>query len=320
MAINDKFLSWDFNQDIDRQIDYFSNQTPYVADAFRNIKNERSWLLDSFKTDLFDYFDAFQKSTNPSFNAFLNQSWDIATRILPWLTEQEKLVRQKFWPEWEMVQQANNYFKNLQNAINNAVSWGVASAWNQAIRTWASQSAINQAINQARSQWLWDLNKIQWEKIAQQQALLNNYIQLQDALRQQRFNYEDQLLRNPLLQLNQNVNQLGTALLSWLQNITWAEMNQFLANQARAWWGGWGWNSNTALQQLLQQMSWQWQTNKQEPIIATWFEADWKPFKNEIVWTREKTYTTADWKRNQVFFDVKWNDYIKWPNWFTPVV
>lgn len=253
-------LSGDIDRDLQLQIDYFDNvNRPYVADAFRGIKNEKDGLFNSFRTDLFDQFDAFQNAINPTFDQFLRQSSNIANQILPSIQQQRGLVEQQFWPNWELIWQANKYYWNLINALNNAVTWGISAAWNQALRTWASQSAINQAISQARSQWLGDIAKVQWEKLAQQQNMLSNFLQLQDNLRKQQFDYQNELIRNPLLQLNQMIQQLWTSLIGWLQWINNAELQQMLANQLR-WLSGW----TTSTQQLPQQ---QWIQQASKEVI-----------------------------------------------------
>lgn len=234
-------LTGDINRDLQSQIDYFSwvNQ-PYVSDAFRSIKNERDWLFGSFRNDLLDQYDAFQNSINPSFNQFLQTSSNIADQLLPQINQQWQLIQQKFWPEWEFVWQANAYYKNLANAVNNAISGNISWAQNQAVRSGASQTAINQALQQARSAWLNDIAKIQAEKLAQQQSMLTNFLQLQDALRKQKFDYQNELIRNPLLALNERVSQIGQSLLGWLQGISNAEMQQLLLDRARSQAGGWG--------------------------------------------------------------------------------
>lgn len=248
-------LSGDIDRDLQMQIDYFNNvDRPYVADAFRGIKNEKDGLFNSFRTDLFDQFDAFQQAVNPTFDQFLRQSSNIANQILPWIEQQRSLVEQQFWPNWELVWQANKYYVNLLNALNNAVTGWVSAAWNQAQRTWASQSAINQALSQARSQWLWDIAKVQGEKLAQQQNMLSNFLQLQDSLRKQSFDYQNELIRNPLLQLNQIIQQLWTSLIGWLQWINNAEMQQLLS-KSLAWWGGWWVTSQVQQQQVVPQAS-----------------------------------------------------------------
>lgn len=312
-------MTWDIDRDLNLKIDYFDSVgDKSTADIFRWLKNEKDWLFWSFKNDLIDQYAAFQESLNPSFNQFLGQSQRIANEILPWIKSQQELVNKQFWPSGELYNQATNYYKNMMDAVNNAVSWQVASAANQWIRAWASQSSINQALNEARNAGLPQLSKVQSEKLAQQQNLLNNFLQLNDSLRQQQFNYENELIRNPLLQLNQQISTLGQWLVSGLWQYDVARLQDELQRQAQ----------DRALAQRQALIGTQRAAAVQsapapvaaDPYTATGYEANGKAYSNQIIGNRKETYTTSDWAKNVVYFDANGNNYLKGANWYVPLV
>lgn len=228
-------LTWNIDSDLSKQIDYFDSVgSTDISNAFRGIQNEKNTLFDWFKTDLIDQFWAFEKLVNPSFDQFLRQSNTIANEVLPDIANQRQLVNQKFWPDWELTTQANDFYRGLIKSVNNSIAWQTQWAINQWGRTWASQSSINQAINQARNSWLDSLVKVQAEKLNQQQTLLNNFLKLQDWLRWQTFDYSNQLIRQPLLELNNMTTKLGSWLLSWLSWLSTAELQEALRQKIKA--------------------------------------------------------------------------------------
>lgn len=304
-------LTNDVDRNLQAQINFFDRQgNRTVADTFRGLQNERNSVFNGFRTDLLDRFDAFEQARNPSFNQFLQASGDIANRIIPEIENQAQQVRAQFGPNGEITNQANRFFSGLINAVNNSVAGNVASAGNQAIRSGGSQSAINAAINQARQQGIQDLLNVNAQKLQQQQSLFNNLTTLQDSLRQQRFAAENELIRNPLLQLNNQVTELGSSILWGLQWFDASELQQLLTNRV-----AWGSAPSTQTQTSgspLDQLA-----GAQNPV-ATWFEQNGQAFRNEIVWQWE---VLVNGQIVPAFFDAQGNQYTVGPNWvITPLV
>lgn len=228
-------LGKDIDRNLSRQIEFFDQQgNTSVADTFRGLQNERNGVFWSIKSDVLDQYDAYEQMMNPAFREYLSANKDIASRILPQLDEQAKLVKQKFGPEWEFVWQANAFFNSLINATNSAVNWQVAGVANQAQATWSSQSAINAAINRARNSGQQSLSQIQWEKLSAQQQLLRSFIELEDKIRWQQFDAENELIRNPILQLNQRRQELWQNIMNSLWDIDSQELSDILFNQRDA--------------------------------------------------------------------------------------
>lgn len=225
------------DRNIEAQIDYFSSEgNDAVADVFRGIRNERDSVFNSIQQDLVGQYDALENYLNPRFEDFLSKNREVYDEIMPRIREDEQLVRQQFGPDGELIGQANSYFNNLINAVNQNVSGNIASAANQAQRTGASQSAVNAAIQQARQQGMGDLASVQGEKLAQQQNLYTNLLNMQNALRGEELNVEDQLVREPLLKMYNQASTIGQGLLNSLAGVRTSELQEYLnrLNQERS--------------------------------------------------------------------------------------
>lgn len=297
-----KPLTNDIDRNLNQQIDYFNGQwNTWVADIFRGIQNERTWVLWSFKNWLIDQFDAFEQSLNPSFNQFLQSSSDTARRVIPEIQQQSQFVRQQFWPDGEITWQANRFFWNLLNAVNNNISWQMSRSRNQASRQWASQSALNAALNEARNAWLSDLVSVQSQKLQEQQKLLNNFLQLQDSLRSQRISAEDSLIRQPLLSLNERINSLGTQLLTGLNSV-----DELWLQRQLAWlWAGW-WGSSTAGS---------WDSGQNLDMFQRWAFVVTETLPKIVGAVPTDQWVFRDWSNNnRILLDDKWRQYIE-GNW-----
>lgn len=230
-------LGNDIDRNLAAQIDFFNQQwDKTTADVFRNIQWERDTLFGGFKNDLVDQYDAFEQSLNPLFREYVLAGNDIARQALPEIEAQWQQIRSVFWPEGTVTADANAYFKNLIDSVNNSINSGVSRTTNQAVASWASQSGVNAAVNQARVAWIDQLANIQGQKVNQQVALYNNLFRLQDGLRQEKFDFQDDYFRKPLLTLNEIQERLGNNLISWLNNLSSNEISDLLATRAFGRW------------------------------------------------------------------------------------
>lgn len=240
-ALNWKWtaLSWDIDRDLQSQIDFFEQQwNTTVADAFRWIQNERTWVFSGFQDNLLNYYDQFEKVQNPAFQQFVKASNDQAGRVLPEIEQQAKFVREKFWPTGEIAGKANAYFQDLIKTVNQNVSWEVATASNMSQRQWGSRAWLNAAIQDARAKWLPLISQIKSQELAEKERLYSNYLALVDWLRQQRINIEDTNIKAPLLELQKQLNLLGSNIVTSMRDVDamniW-EIQAGIANDRALW-------------------------------------------------------------------------------------
>lgn len=226
-------LGNDIGQNMDAQISYFERQgRPDIADIFRSLKNQRDWQLQEFQNDLIDQFATVADTINPTFEDFLSSSENIYNRVIPEIRQNRQLVEEKFWPWGEMQRNIDSYYNNLINAINNEVSGWINMAQWQAQRAWASRSAINQAIQEARQSGMKSIAQAEAEKLSQQQNLLRNLLELRQWISDRQFDRENALIRQPILDIGEQIQNLSTWLLSGLQNISGAWL-EYLAQSGQ---------------------------------------------------------------------------------------
>lgn len=318
-ALNWKWtaLSWDIDRDLQSQIDFFEQQwNTTVADAFRWIQNERTWVFSGFQDNLLNYYDQFEKVQNPAFQQFVKASNDQAGRVLPEIEQQAKFVREKFWPTGEIAGKANAYFQDLIKTVNQNVSWEVATAANMSQRQWGSRAWLNAAIQDARAKWLPLISQIKSQELAEKERLYSNYLALVDWLRQQRINIEDTNIKAPLLELQKQLNQLGSNIVTSMRDVDamniW-EIQAGIAND-RALWNMYAENQlqldNIALAN-------QAQTQIQQPVdpsIITWSAQ----LPDGTAWYSDAQGNLYQQKSdgNLYKFSVSWQDLIsKTGNW-----
>lgn len=228
-------LGSDIGQNLDAQISFFERQGRQdIADIFRWLKNQRDWQLQGFQNDLIDQFASVADTINPTFEDFLSANEDIYNRVVPEIRQNRQLVEEQFGPWGEMQRNIDSYYSNLINAINNEVAWGINMAQWQAQRAWASRSAINQAIQEARQWGIQNIAQAEAEKISQQQNLLQNLLELRQGISDRQFDKENELIRKPILDIGKQIQDLSTGLLWGLQNISNTGL-QYLAQSGQLW-------------------------------------------------------------------------------------
>lgn len=272
--------------------------------------------VDQTSWGIIGQFAQYERAIEPEASSYIDTAAklqkDDATRLTS--------AKNSYTQDNQALQDQNaQYFKWL-GEYNQSEQWAQqAFAANEARRATGSQQAATAAWQRVWAQYVGQSLQAQQQDYAEKKALmneLNNYIKDYNTQLKAGADQYDLGTRNKLLdmkaQLATNITNQQVALLG--QNL-WADLNEQAAQRA------------FIRQQALAEQAatlnragstWWTSVAKQTSNLgtATWTEADGKtPFANQIVGTRKDLYNGK-----AVYFDAKWNNYILWTNWYSPLV
>lgn len=238
-----------------------------VYDTYIDALNRTNTSLNSIQKDVLGNYAAYEDTFLPYINQYFNNSQRILNETVPQINSNIAQVRSLYAPGWEQSNNIQSLYDNLRKSAQYNLAMNQNLAENSALRSGASNNAVAAARATAQANALDSLNKLESQRVSDLSNLYNNFFNLESQLRNERVNTQTNFDLNPLLNLAQQRQSIGNALVQTLPSLiaqwssnAWAQ--QTADDYYRMLLSQWAnnnqyWNINDYVFELVN-ASWQW--------------------------------------------------------------